>query len=198
MICIIVSTAVNAVLDPLLILGIGPFPKLGPERFGLFRLDRNYCYNCTWEWFIWSRKYKNEPVNPTRLLFEKDMIICTILKIGLPSFVQQMLVSIGYAFITVFVNRFSSTSIAAFGIVSKIDAIAAMPAIALMMAASALTAQNIGAGKPERIKDVLKFGILVNTPVILMIAALCVAFPQGVMRAFVKEPDVSYKLALSI
>ena len=108
----------------------------------------------------------------------------------MPSFVQQMLVSIGYAFITVFVNRFSSASIAAFGIVSKIDAIVAMPAMALMMAASALTAQNIGAGKFERIKDILKFGILVNTPVVLLISASCVAFPHGIMRAFVKDPEV--------
>ena len=101
-----------------------------------------------------------------------------------------MLISIGYAFITVFVNRFSSASIAAFGIASKIDAIVAMPATALMMAATTLTAQNIGAGKPERIKEILKYGILVNIPVILMISALCVTFPQAIMKAFVRAPDV--------
>ena len=188
MICIIVSTAVNAVLDPILIMGIGPFPKLGLNGSAYSDLIAT-TVTIVLGIFYTTHKYKNEPVNPSGLLFEKYTII-TILKIGLPSFVQQMLVSIGYAFITVFVNRFSSASIAAFGIVSKIDAIAAMPAMALMMAASALTAQNIGAGKPERIKDILKFGILVNIPVILMISALCVTFPQGVMRAFVKEPDV--------
>ncbi|MEA4815461.1 MAG: MATE family efflux transporter [Lachnospiraceae bacterium] len=188
MICIIVSTAVNAVLDPLLILGIGPFPKLGLNGSAYSDLIAT-TVTIALGIFYTTRKYKNEPVNPSGLLFEKDTVM-KILKIGLPSFVQQMLISIGYAFITVFVNRFDPASIAAYGIVSKIDAIAAMPAMALMMAASALTAQNIGAGKPERIKDILKFGILVNIPVILMISALCVTFPQGIMRAFVKEPDV--------
>jgi len=188
MICIIVSTALNAILDPLLILGIGPFPKLrlnGSAYSDLIATTVTIVLGIVYT----VRKYKKGPINPTKPLFEKATII-TILKIGLPSFVQQMLVSIGYAFITVFVNRFSSASIAAFGIVSKIDAIAAMPAMALMMAASALTAQNIGAGKSERIKDILKYGILVNAPVILIISALCVVFPQGIMRAFVKEPDV--------
>ncbi len=188
MICILVSTAVNAVLDPLLILGIGPFPKLGLNGSAYSDLIATTVIIALGIFYT-TRKYKNEPVNPSGLIFEKATVF-TILKIGLPSFVQQMLVSIGYAFVTVFVNRFSSASIAAFGIVSKIDAIAAMPAMALMMAASALTAQNIGAGKSERIKDILRFGILVNIPVILMISVLCVTLPQGIMRAFVKDPEV--------
>lgn len=188
MICIIVSTAVNAVLDPLLILGIGPFPRLGLNGSAYSDLIATTVTIALGVVYL-VRKYKNEPINPTKLLFEKNMI-SRIMKIGLPSFIQQMLVSVGYVFITVFVNRFSSASIAAFGIGSKIDAIAAMPAMALMMAASALTAQNIGAGKPEQIKTILKSGILVNIPVILMISILCVAFPHGIMRAFVKDPEV--------
>ncbi len=188
MICIIISTIVNAVLDPLLILGIGPFPKLGLNGAAysvLIATTLTIVLGLAYTFY----KYKKEPVNPSGLLFEKDTIL-EILKIGLPSFVQQMLISMGYAFITSFVNHFGAASTAAFGIASKIDSIVAMPAMAMMMAASALTAQNIGAGKPDRIKDILKCGILVNIPVILGISVLCVTIPQGIMRAFVKEADV--------
>ena len=188
MICIIVSTVVNAVLDPLLILGIGPFPKLGLNGSAYSDLIATTVTIILGEVYMY-RKYKNEPVNPTKLLFEKDMIF-VILKLGLPLFVQQMLVSVGYAFITVFVNRFGAAAIAAFGIGSKMDAIAAMPAMAMMMAVSALTAQNIGAGKLERIKKILKSGILLNIPVILMISIMCLNFPYGIMQAFVKDSEV--------
>lgn len=188
MICIIVSTAVNAMLDPLLILGIGPFPKLGLNGSAYSDLIATTVTIALGEVYM-IRKYKDEPINPTRLLFEKDMVF-VILKLGLPIFVQQMLISVGYAFITVFVNRFGSASIAAYGIGSKIDSIAAMPAMAMMMAVSTLTAQNIGAGKTERIKATLKSGILVNIPVILMISIICVIFPYGIMHAFVKDSEV--------
>jgi len=188
LICIIISTMVNAVLDPLLILGIGPFPELGLNGSAYSDLIATTLIIVLGVFYMVHR-YKNEPINPTKLLFEKEMVF-DILKIGIPLFVQQMLISAGYAFLTVFVNRFGSASIAAFGIVSKIDSIAAMPAMALMISLSALTAQNIGAGKPEKIRTILTSGILVNIPIILLISLLCVTFSQGIMNVFIKDPEV--------
>ena len=188
MIFIIISTVLNAVLDPLLILGIGPFPKMGLNGSAYSDLIATTVTIALGVAYTF-RKYKNEPINPTKLLFEGDTVLA-ILNIGLPSFIQQMLISVGYAFITVFVNNFSSASISAFGVVSKIDTIAAMPAMALMMAVSTLTAQTIGAEKSDRIKDILKYGIMVNIPVILIISILCITFPKGIMHAFVKDMEV--------
>lgn len=185
---IIISTIINAVLDPLLILGAGPIPALGLNGAALASLFSTGA--AVIPGLIYTKyKYKKEPINLTKMQFERPVIL-EILKIGLPSFAQQMLVSMGYAFIIVFVNRFGAASTAAFGIASRIDSIVAMPAIAMMMAASALTAQNIGAGKPERMKAIFKYGILTNIPLILVISLLCVTFPQAIMRIFVKEAEV--------
>lgn len=185
---IIISTIINAVLDPLLILGAGPIPALGLNGAALASLFSTGA--AVIPGLIYTKyKYKKEPINLTKMQFERPVIL-EILKIGLPSFAQQMLVSMGYAFIIVFVNRFGAASTAAFGIASRIDSIVAMPAIAMMMAASALTTQNIGAGKPERMKAIFKYGILTNIPLILVISLLCVTFPQAIMRIFVKEAEV--------
>ena len=188
LICIIISTCFNAVLDPLLIIGVGPLPRLGLNGAALATLLSSVVATVLGLIYM-NRKYKKEPVNPSGLLFEEKTIM-DIVKIGLPSFTQQMLISMGYAVTTVFVNRFGDTSIAAFGIANKLDSIVAMPAIAMMMAISALTAQSIGAGKPERIKDIFKWGIIINIPVILAISAACVYFPETIMGVFVKETDV--------
>lgn len=188
LIFIIISTVMNAVLDPLLIIGVGPIPKLGLNGAALASLISSVAATVLGLIYV-KHKYKKEAINPSGLLFERK-IIMEILKIGLPSFVQQMLVSMGYAFITIFVNGFGAVAIAAFGIAIRLDSIVAMPAIAMMMAASTMTAQSIGAGKSERIKDIFKWGIIINIPVILAISLLCVSFPKTIMAIFVKEPDV--------
>lgn len=188
LICIILSTALNAVLDPLFILGIGPLPELGLNGAAysdLLATGVTIVLGLTYT----KRKYAKKPVNPNRLSLEKAAVL-DILKIGLPSFVQQMLVSMGYAFIILFVNRFNAASTAAFGIASRIDSIVAMPAMAMMMAASALTAQHIGAGKPEGLNRIFKYGILLNIPIILLISLSCISFPHMIMRVFVQEADV--------
>lgn len=185
---IVISTAINAVLDPLLILGLGPLPKLGLNGAAYASLIASGTAMVLGALYV-IQKYRAHPVNPTCFSLETEMIKKIIL-IGLPSFLQQMLVSMGYGFVTSFVNGFGASATAAFGVAGRIDSIVAMPAMAMMMSVSALTAQNIGAGKPERIKDIFKWGIVVNLPLILGISLLCITFPEGIMRIFVKNQDV--------
>ena len=185
---VIISTAMNALLDPLLIIGIGPFPKLGLNGAAFASLIS--CALSTILGLIYvKRKYRMQPINPSGLSLE-GKIVKEIIIIGFPSFIQQMLVSMGYGFVTSFVNGFGAAATAAFGITSRIDSIVAMPALAMMMSASTLTAQNLGAGKQERIKDIFHWGILVNLPVILVISMLCFNFSETIMNIFVKDKAV--------
>ncbi|AFA49685.1 MATE family efflux transporter [Acetobacterium woodii] len=188
LICTIISTCFNAALDPLLIMGVGPLPRLGLNGAAIATLLSTVVATILGLIYMY-RKYKKRPINPTGICFERTTILA-IGKLGLPSFIQQMLVSIGYAVTIIFVNRFGDTAIAAFGIANKLDAIVAMPAIAMMMGTAALTAQSIGAGEPERIKTIFKWGIIINVPIILIISTACVFFPETIMSLFVKETDV--------
>lgn len=188
LIFIILSTVMNALLDPLLIAGIGPLPRLGLNGAAAASILSSTTAVVLGMLYM-LRKYAKQPLHPRRFILEKS-IVTDMLRIGLPSFVQQMLISLGYAFITVFVNRFGSASIAAFGVASRIDSLAAMPGVAMMMATSNLTAQNLGAGKRERVKQIFKWGLVLNTPLMLILSALCMAFPAAIMGIFVSEPEV--------
>lgn len=75
-----------------------------------------------------------------------------MLKIGLPSGIQQTFVSLGMMVLSRIVNEFGATTMAAFTAASRIDAIAALPAMNLSQAITTFTGQNIGAGKIERVK----------------------------------------------
>lgn len=188
MIFMILSTLINAVLDPILIAGIGFFPKLGLNGSALASIISMGIATLSGLLYI-NRKYKGLPVNFTRLEFDSQMI-GSIVKLGLPVFIQQFLLSISSAFVVTFVNGFGAPSIAAYGVTSRIDNIAIMPALAVFMAVATLTAQNLGANRPERIKSIFRWGIIINTVVILVISFVVVGLSKAIMHLFVSDQTI--------
>ncbi len=176
------GTVLNAVLDPIFIIGIGPIPKLGLNGAAYASLIAQAVA------FIASLVYLNRKehfvaIDPRKFTLEKDLTFL-LFKIGFPSMVQQSLVSIGNAFVTTFVNNFGAAATAAFGAASRVDSIAFMPAMSLSMAVSALTGQNLGAGKPERVKEIFKWGILMTSVITIFISIIAVTLPGPILTMF--------------
>lgn len=87
-------------------------------------------------------------------------IIGDMLKIGVPIALQDGLIQIAFILITVIANRRGMTDAAAVGIVEKIIGFLFLVPSSMLSTVSALGAQNIGAGKPERARKTLGFAIL--------------------------------------
>ena len=83
-----------------------------------------------------------------------------ILKIGVPIALQDGLIQIAFIVITVIVNKRGLNDAAAVGIVEKIISFLFLIPSSMLSAVSALGAQNIGAGKPERAIRTLQYAIL--------------------------------------
>ncbi len=98
--------------------------------------------------------------------------------IGMPSVVQQSLVSMGMIFVVTIINGFGQTAVAAFGAGMRIDQIAFMPALTFGGAVSMLVGQNIGAGRVHRAKEVFSWGVLLCGGITLAIAVLAMAVPH--------------------
>jgi putative MATE family efflux protein len=179
---------VNAILDPLMIIGIGPFPRMGLNGAALASII-SQAFSLALCLTYLRRKNHVIAVNFRKLIFDKH-ITWLIFKIGLPSTIQQSLVSIGQAFVTTFVNYFGASAIAAFGAAGRIDLVATMPAIAIGMAATALTGQNLGAGKPERVKEIFKWALLMGTVISGFVAILAVSFPRLILSMFIHHDPV--------
>ena len=82
-------------------------------------------------------------------------VMDAILKIGVPISVQDKFIQISFIVITVIANRRGLTDAAAVGIVEKIIGFLFLVPSSMLSAVSALGAQNLGAGKPERAKQTL-------------------------------------------
>ncbi len=78
-------------------------------------------------------------------------LLKNMVKVAVPTIVQQSIVSVGMLLIQSAVNRFGSTFLAGYTAATKIDSIAIVPMVAVGNAASTYVAQNMGAKKPERI-----------------------------------------------
>ncbi|MCG8485318.1 MAG: MATE family efflux transporter [Clostridia bacterium] len=104
--------------------------------------------------------------------FDKKLLIES-LRIGFPTGIQQMLVSISFIILQSIINSFGTIVIAAYTAGSRIQAFGIMPAMNINMAVSAFTGQNLGAGKNERVKNgytaALKISLWIAAATILII-----------------------------
>jgi putative MATE family efflux protein len=188
MVFMIISTVLNGILDPLLIIGIGPFPRLGLNGAADASLISVIVASGMGLLYM-RKKYAGMPVNFSHISFEWP-IMKSLITIGLPGFLQQAMVSFGYAFVTFFINSFGTQATAAFGITSRIDTLVVMPAMAVFSAVATLSAQNIGAGKFGRIREIFKWGVILNSVTIIIITLLVMIAAPQVMRAFVKDEQI--------
>ena len=97
--------------------------------------------------------------------------LASMAKIAIPSILQQSTVSIGMMLVQSVVNSFGSEALAGYSAFSRIASIAIVPMAAINNSMSSYTAQNIGAGKPER---VVKGYHAANLMVAFFAVTLCV------------------------
>jgi len=184
----IAATLLNTALDPVLITGFGFIPRFGLNGAALASLIVNGLA-CIGLYAYMGRKHVNAPLVPRAFSLSKPMVQ-RLLGIGLPSFVQQLVMSVAIAIMTSLVNRYGPQATAAFGIASRIDTFVVVPALAMMMAVSTITSQNLGALKPERISSVYRWGLFLNTPLIVAVCLTSIVFPHWIMSCFVNDPTI--------
>ncbi|HUW71097.1 MAG TPA: MATE family efflux transporter [bacterium] len=124
-----------------------------------------------------------------KLVFD-SAIFKKSLEIGLPTGVQQVMVSVGMMALSRIVNGFGTSTIAAFAAASRLDTFASMPAMNLSQAISTFTGQNMGAGKTERVKRGHLSALIVGSVISLVAGAAMLIFGSGLMSLFTPDAEV--------
>ncbi|MGC8764523.1 MAG: MATE family efflux transporter [Brevinematia bacterium] len=124
-----------------------------------------------------------------RIVFDSN-IFKKSLSIGIPSGIQQIMVSIGAMALMNIVNRFGTDTLAGFTAATRIESLATMPAMNFSMAVTTFVGQNLGAKKMERVKKGVKSALLMTLGVNLFISALIIAFPKYLISLFNRDPMV--------
>lgn len=120
----------------------------------------------------------------------RAMPFADIARQSLPAGFNYVTIGLGIFIITYFVSRFGQTAVAAYGVATRVEQIALMPTIGLNIATLTLTAQNRGAGRLDRVHQVLtktlSYGAWMMVP-----AGVAVFLAAGpLMEAFTDDPLV--------
>ncbi len=112
------------------------------------------------------------------------------LRIGLPTGFQQTFVALGLLAMVRIVNNFDTNVLAAFTIASRIDALAAMPALNLASALSAFVGQNMGAGRIDRIRKGFISTLLMSFALSIIVIIGVYLWSEQIIGIFNKDPMV--------
>jgi len=180
------SVVLDAGLNPLLIAGLGPFPRLGIAGSATATLVANVVAVTALAGYIHLRDL---PIrlkgSERRWILPRGPLVRTITAKGLPIGAQMLVISTAALAMVGLVNRHGVTTTAAYGITQQLWAYVQMPAMAIGAAVSAMTAQNIGAGRWDRVTRITGAGLLCNLALTGGMVALVLLFDRTILGLFV-------------
>ena len=128
---------------------------------------------------------------PKDIKIEKTMMK-DIIRIGLPSGVQNAIVSFSNVIVQSNINSFGANAMAGCGAYTKIDGFAILPVMSFSMAMTTFVGQNMGAKKYDRVKQGAKTGVFMSCAVTGSIALILFLFAPNFLRVFSQDEKVLY------
>ena len=184
-----VGAVTNIILDPILIFGLGPFPRmevagaavatvigqiLGCGVGVFFNLTRNPEVKMSFKGF--------RPHGQT---------IKEIYAVGLPSIVMQSIGSVMVFGMNQILIAFTDTATAVFGVYFKLQSFFFMPVFGLNNGMVPIVAYNYGARKPERIIKTIKLAVIYATAILAAGCLVFQVFPAQLLAMFEAEENAS-------
>lgn len=123
-------------------------------------------------------------------LFSASML-WKISRVAIPSILQQSFVSVGNIFIQALVNGYGSSTIAGYSAAVKLNTFAITSFTTLGNGISSFTAQNIGAGKPERVKGGYRAGAVMMLCIVVPFFVAYFFFEDAMLALFMEETSVN-------
>lgn len=115
--------------------------------------------------------------------------VLLILKLGIPSGLQMMVIAAGSTAIMSVVNSFGEDAVSGFGAAQRLDSLILLPAMALGTAVNSMAGQNMGAQRFDRVHKISWYAVIYNFCIMLTIAVLLVFFSEVGIRLFLQEDD---------
>jgi len=172
------ATVFNIILDPFLIFGLGPFPAMGVAGAALATviaisssavIALRYLYVTSG--IVTFR--------PGAFRFDWNLTKLTF-RIGLPTGIQQVMVSLSALAVTAIVNSFGPTVVAGFGAAARLDQFAFLPAMSISIGVSAL----------DRVRQTVRWGALMAGGVTAVAALVAVLKPDILLVLFTRDSAV--------
>ena len=151
-----IAGLINIVLDPFLIFGIGPFPRLELQGAALATVASWVVAFAASLWILWKREGLIQlPVFDPKHTFDSWK---QILYVGIPAAGTNVMEPVSMAMIIRIISEYGDEPVAAFGVGGLVGAMLLIGIRALSLAMGPFVGQNFGAGNYDRIRAALRFG----------------------------------------
>jgi len=183
-----VSNIINLILDPCLIFGWGPFPKLGVTGAALATLTGR-SIGVLYQFYRLMRG--TERIRILRSQLHLDFtIFFRLLRVSLTGILQFAIADVSWIGLVRIVSVFGSAALAGYTIAIRIVIFVILPSWGLSNAAATLVGQNLGAKQPERAETSVWRTGLYNMLFLGAIGIFFIFFSVPVVRLFTNDPAV--------
>jgi putative MATE family efflux protein len=197
---LILTTVIGLIVTPALIRGWFGLPQLGVASAGVAFDVANAIGLIAL--IVYLRAVKHplaldaETVHNLRIRWP---IFVQLVRIGFPTGIQVVMISLSEVAVITFVNHFGSNATAAYGAVNQIVSYVQFPAISISIAASIFGAQAIGAKREDLLRRVVRAGVALNYAVGAVLIGLTYIFATDLVSLFITNPatvQVAHRLLM--
>ena len=177
------SVGVSILLDPLLIMGLGPFPRLGVEGAALASVmvrSGGFLVGLV----IALRR------GLLRVSAPDWRALPTVIRIGMPLSLAGVLLSVIYMWLTRFTSRFGTAALAALGVGHKMEGLGFIAISGFALAAGALVGQNLGARQEARAREAVRLTVGYCLVVTVTTAIAFLLIPGRLVSLFTRDAQV--------
>jgi putative MATE family efflux protein len=196
---LLLSAGLDVALNPLLIVGIGPFPKLGISGSALATFIAQSVSFGLLVIYLYRKKYflriTKDDLHMLRINWN---IVRSLLQKGLPMGLNMIVVSVSNLLLIHLVNSYGSEASAAFGVATQISSYIQMPAMAIGGAVTSMAAQNIGAGNWDRVHRITWMGVGFNVVLTGFLVACIHLFDRQAVGLFLPPDGKAIDLGVHI
>lgn len=185
------AAVLNMILDPIFIIGWGPIPAMGIRGVAWATvIAQAMSAVLAIRYILRHTNLINPNLREWRLQWD---LVKSLFTIGVPAALQSSIVSFSQIIVASLVNTFGTTVVAAFGAAGRLDQFAFLPAMSIGLAVSALVGQNLGAGKHERVKEIVQWSTILAVLLTGIITVIALVQPTILIRIFTNEADVLHE-----
>lgn len=185
---LILANAINIVLDPLLIFGVGPFPEMGVAGAAVATTIGRSTGALLALWMLW-RPGGRIPAGRRHLGLDLR-VMGQMLRLSGAATLQMLVGTASWTALARILAVFGSPVLAGYTVAMRVILFAILPSFGMSNAAATMVGQALGADKPERAQQAVWKACLLNFAFLGIVGVLFVAFARPIVGWFSTDPEV--------
>lgn len=191
LVALLISTGTSCLLTPAFIRGWWGLPMLGVTSAAAASIGS---FIVALGFMAWFMRWRKHPLAPDAELFRAlridPKLLRLVVKIGLPTGLQVIVLSMAEIALLALINGFGPDATAAYGAVNQVINYVQFPAISIAITASILGAQAIGAGRADRLGAITKTGLQLTLVLTGGLVVLAYFLSRNLLAVFITSPPV--------